>query len=439
VRRARRRPPRPRLAGLGGLAAAALATLLAACTTPAPPHPSQSPSALTGHLVWWDTATATGAAAADRAIVDGFRERYPGVAVDVRVMSPDDARTRFDTAAQSTAGAPDVITVDSSWVPEWGYRGYLASLEDTPAQPAAQDVFPSLVSTETWDGRLVVAARSADPMVLLYNPRLLARSGVRVPHTWQEISEARLRLTAQGVQTLYAPGTGDGLLPWTYGAGGSLLDTHAKLILVDEPASVAGLADRASMQATGVVVDDSESGSVDRMRTMFRNGKVAMILDYSSALPLLVGGPAFASQTSIGITPVPAGSHRSSGPVTTSAYGVYSGSKSIEAAFLFVAYAASVESQATLSERIGLLPTRPPAYDLAAVKQDRVVSAFQPAVESGTPLPQVQVQSALLPPLGDALRRVVAGDASPQAALSDVATAYEKLLSGFTTGPAPSG
>jgi len=33
----------------------------------------------------------------------------------------------------------------------------------------------------------------------------------------------------------------------------------------------------------------------------------------------------------------------------------------------------------------------------------------------------------------------VAGDASPQAALSDVATAYERLLSGFTTGPAPSG
>ena len=33
---------------------------------------------------------------------------------------------RFDTAAQSAAGAPDVITVDNSWIPEWGYRGYLA-------------------------------------------------------------------------------------------------------------------------------------------------------------------------------------------------------------------------------------------------------------------------------------------------------------------------
>jgi arabinogalactan oligomer/maltooligosaccharide transport system substrate-binding protein len=411
----------------------------ASCTNPAPPAPSHTPSALSGHLVWWDTATATGALAADRAIVDGFRQRYPGVQVDVRLMSPDDARTRFDTAAQSAAGAPDVITVDSSWVPEWGYRGYLASVEDTPAAAAAQEVFPSLVSTETWDGRLVAVARSADPMVLLYNPRLLARAGVRVPHTWTEVAAARLRLTADGVQTLDAAGTGDGLLPWTYGAGGTLVDTRAKLILVDEPPSVAGLAERASMQATGVVVDDTAPGSVDRMRTMFRNGKVAMILDDASALPLLVGGPAFASQAAIGITPVPAGSVKSSGPLSASAYGVYSGSKAIEAAFQFVAYAASVEVQALLSERIGLVPTRPAAFDQTAVRDDRVVSAFRPAVDTGTPLPQVQVQSALLPPLADAMERVVAGDASPQATLSDVATAYEKLLSGFTTGPGPSG
>ena len=82
---------------------------------------------------------------------------------------------------------------------------------------------------------------------------------------------------------------------------------------------------------------------------------------------------------------------------------------------------------------------RPAAYDEPEVKDDRVVSAFEPSVENGTPLPQVQVQSALLPPLGDALRRVVKGDASPQAALGDVATAYERLLSGYSTGPAPSG
>jgi arabinogalactan oligomer/maltooligosaccharide transport system substrate-binding protein len=175
------------------------------------------------------------------------------------------------------------------------------------------------------------------------------------------------------------------------------------------------------------------------MRTLFRNGKVAMILDYASALPLLAGGTAFASQASIGITQVPAGSRRSSGPVTASEYGVYSGSKAIEAAFQLVAYAASVEVQAMLSERTGQVPTRPAAFDEPAVREDRIVSAFRPAVENGTPLPQVQVQSALLPPLADALRRVVAGDASPEAALADVATGYERLLSGFTTGPAPSG
>jgi hypothetical protein len=72
------------------------------------------------------------------------------------------------------------------------------------------------------------------------------------------------------------------------------------------------------------------------------------------------------------------------------------------------------------------------------VRDDPVVTSFKLAVEHGTPLPQVQVQSDLLPPLADALQSAAAGNGPPRSVLDDVATTYEKLLPGFSTGPGPS-
>ena len=424
-----------------GRATAALAALgtavLAACTGTSSPAPSRPATALAGHLTWWDIATQTGAVAADTSLAQGFMAAHPGVTVDVQVLAPQDARTRFDTLAQSASGAPDVITVDNSWIPEWGYRGYLAKLDTTVVAPATQDVFPSLAGVQKWDGRVVAAARSADPMALLYNPRLLARAGVSVPHSWADIAETRLRLTAKDVETLYAPSTGDGLLPWIYGAGGTLADTDAKLITVNQPAAVAGLTQRLELQATGVVVDDSSPTATDTMRTLFRNGKVAMILDYADALPLVVGGPAFPTQRSVGVTWVPAGPAKSSGPLEGTSYGVYSGLSNLEVAYLFVAYLETPASQALLAERLGLLPSRPATYAEPGVRDDPVVTAFKLAVQHGTPLPQVQVQSDLLPPLADALQSAAAGNGPPRSVLDDVATTYEKLLPGFSTKPGP--
>jgi arabinogalactan oligomer/maltooligosaccharide transport system substrate-binding protein len=429
-----RRGARTAFAVAAGISVAAL---VGACTAGSPA--AITTSSASSHVLWWDISTQTGASAAITSLVAGFEQLHPGVKVDVVAIPVDQARGRFDTAALTTSGAPDVVTLDSNWVAEFASRGYLARLDNTPAVDPVDDQFPNLVPTATYDGRVVALPRSADGPALLYNVALLKIAGVSVPRTWAELAADRLKLTAHGVQTLYAPADSDGLLPWIYGEGGSLLDPNAKTINVNSAAAVAALAARVALDATGVAVDDSSAGSVDAMQTAFRQGRVAMILDDAASLQSLVGGTATPSLASIGIAPVPAGSVTSSSPLTGTAYAVYEGSLNLQAAYQLVHYLDTAGSQAALAARLGLLPTRASAYSDPQVKDDPVIQAFQVVVRTGTPLPQLPGSAdLLLPPLDDALRQALMGNAAPQKLLDSVAAAYNRTLTDFTIGPAAS-
>jgi arabinogalactan oligomer / maltooligosaccharide transport system substrate-binding protein len=182
-------------------------------------------------------------------------------------------------------------------------------------------------------------------------------------------------------------------------------------------------------------VDDSSTGSVDAMRAAFRQGRVAMMLADAAELPGLVGGSATPSQASIGIAPVPAGSIASSSPLSGTAYAVYEGSHNLQPAYELVHFLDSASSQASLAARLGLLPTRVSAYSDAQVKDDPVIQAFQVVVRTGTPLPQLPGNAALLPPLDDALRQALVGNGSPKQVLDGVAAAYNRALPDFTVGP----
>ncbi|HEY5032681.1 MAG TPA: extracellular solute-binding protein [Actinomycetes bacterium] len=418
------------LAGLVGLAT------LGACTGPPPrPTTTPTPSGLSGHLVWWDITTQTGADSAMRDLIAGFEARNPEVTVDYVSLPADEARGKIDTAAQTASGAPDVLTLDSIWVADFASRGYLARLDDTPAVDPTDDQLASLVPTSKYDGRVVALPRSADGTALLYNRAVLKQAGIAPPRTWAEMTAARLRLTALGVDTLYLPADSSSLLPWIYGYGGDLVNADAKTIDIGSAAAAAGLSERVALQATGVAVGDSSAGSVDAMAAAFRQGRVAMILDDAAALPGLVGGPATPTLRSIGIAPLPSGSVSATSPLTGTAYAVYEGSKNLPADYALVHYLDTAAAQASLAARLGLLPTRAAAYADPSVKDDAVIQAFEPIVRGGTSLPQIPENAQLLPPLDDALRRGVAGDGSPVQILGSVAASYSRTLPDFTLGP----
>ncbi len=388
---------------------------------------------MSGHLIWWDIAQQTASQPVAQELVDRFHSEYPGITIDLVELSLDDVKAKFDTAAQSASGAPDVITLDSTWVADFGSRGYLARLDGTLAASGIDDIVAAVVPTLKWDGRLVALPRNADADALLYNPSLLRKAGVPVPQTWAQVSAARLKLTANGVQTLYAAATGQALLPWIYGDGGALVDPDAKQILVNRTPAVRGLTDRVALQATDVTGSDSSADSVTAMRAAFRAGRVAMIIDDAAAVPGLAGGAAFTTTNDIGIAKIPQGSQRSSSLLTGAVFAIYAASQQLPAAYELVKYLSSASTQDQLTRALSLLPTRTSAYRMPNVQASDLARGFEPVIEAGTPLPQLPQNQALLAPLDEAFRRALSGDQSPQQALDDVAATYRKTFPDFTS------
>ena len=124
---------------------------------------------------------------------------------------------------------------------------------------------------------------------------------------------------------------------------------------------------------------------------------------------------------------MPAGSAKAGAPVGGHNYVIWSGmpEEKIEAAVAFVKFMSSAESQAFLAEQLGLLPTRQSAYDLPAVKDNPVIAAFKPVVDSAVARPWIPEGGQFFGPLDQMATEVLIQGKAPKAALDTVAKKYK--------------
>jgi arabinogalactan oligomer/maltooligosaccharide transport system substrate-binding protein len=95
------------------------------------------------------------------------------------------------------------------------------------------------------------------------------------------------------------------------------------------------------------------------------------------------------------------------------------------AAIAFVKFMASAESQAFISDKLGLLPTRKSAYDLPAVKNNAVISAFKPVVDAAVARPWIPEGGQFFGPLDTLATEVLVQGSDPKTALDEVAKKYK--------------
>jgi arabinogalactan oligomer/maltooligosaccharide transport system substrate-binding protein len=411
-----------------GLLAGALVAGTAACssdktTTP----PSNDPS---GTVTWWDTSDATNEAPAFKDLITKFEAAYPKIKINYVNVPFDQARDKFKTAAQSGAGAPDVMRSEVAWTPEFASLGYLQPLDGTPALDKADDYLPGPVGSTKFGGKTYAIPQVTDALALLYNKKLLADAGITAaPTTMAELKDAGLKLKAKGVGGVYLNPGSYFLLPFIYGEGGDLLDVANKKITVNSAAAVKGVQTVQDLIASGAAVKPSFTDGYNNMQTSFKEGKVAMVINGPWSVADDLKGTAFTDKTNLGIAPIPAGSAGKVGsPVGGHNYAIYAGSKVIDAAELFIKYMNSAESQATLAGKLGLLPTRASAYSLPGASDSAIVAAFKPVLEKATTRPAIPEGGSLFQPLDTAYVNILNGKVTPQAGLDGVAAEYKKFL-----------
>ena len=124
---------------------------------------------------------------------------------------------------------------------------------------------------------------------------------------------------------------------------------------------------------------------------------------------------------------MPAGSAKAGAPVGGHNYVVWSGvpADKTAAAIAFIKFMNSAESQATLATKLGLLPTRKSAYNIDAVKNDPIISAFKPVVDAAAARPWIPEGGQFFGPLDTMATEVLVQNKDAKASLDDVAAKYK--------------
>ena len=424
---------RRRAKGIAVLACTALAVTLAACgdggDKATDEQPTADPAALKAELTWWDTSDPKNEGPAFQELITRFNQTYPNVKINYQSVPFGDAQNKFKTAAQANSGAPDILRAEVAWVPEFASLGYLYALDGSELLADESDFLPTPMSSNKYEGKTYGVPQVTDSLALLYNKELFTEAGItEAPKTWADAKAAAQVIKQKtGVDGLYVNAGGYFLLPFIYGEGGDLVDAQGKKIVVNSAQSVTGLRIAQDLVTSGAAVKPSANDSYGTMMTLFKEKKVAMIINGPWEVNNIKNAPTFGGLANLGIAAVPAGSVKAGAPVGGHNYVIWSGmpQDKIAAAVAFVKFMSSAQSQAFLADRLGLLPTRNSAYDLDLVRNSPVISAFRPVVDSAQARPWIPEGGQFFGPLDQMATEVLIQGKDPKAALDAVASKYK--------------
>ncbi|PMR59840.1 sugar ABC transporter substrate-binding protein [Verrucosispora sp. ts21] len=418
--------------GIAVLASASLALTVAACggeDKAAEEQPKADPASLTAELTWWDTSDPQNEGPAFKELIAKFNQTHPNVKINYQSVPFGEAQNKFKTAAQAKSGAPDILRAEVAWVPEFASLGYLYALDGSELLSDATDFLATPLASNKYDGKTYGIPQVTDSLALMYNKELLTKAGISAPpKTWAELKSASQTIKdSTGAEGVYVNPAGYFMLPFMYGEGGDLVDPEAKKIIVNSEQNAAGLAIAKDLIDSGAAAKPSANDAYGTMMTLFKEQKVAMIINGPWEVNNVSSAPDFGGLENLGIAPVPAGSARAGGPVGGHNYVIWSGmpQEKIDAAVAFVKFMASAESQAFLSEKLGLLPTRTSAYQVDAVKNNPVVAAFQAVNEAAVGRPWIPEAGQFFGPLDQMATEVLIQNKDPKAALDGVAKKYK--------------
>ena len=420
-----------RLSAIAG--AAALALVVAACgsgsddsdNADASTNPSADPTSLSAELTWWDTSDPTNEGPAFKELITKFNETYPNVTINYQSVPFGDAQNKFKTAADSGSGAPDILRAEVAWVPEFASLGYLYALDGTALLEG--NFLETPLSSNVYDGKTYGVPQVTDTLGLMYNKKLFAKAGIDAPPTtWEEVAaDAKLLKQKAKVDGIYINSGGYFLLPFLYGEGGDLVDVDGQQIVVNSDANVTGITTAQDLVKSGAAVKPDAADSYGTMMTLFKEGKVAMIVNGPWEVANISADPKFGGFENLGIAPVPAGSAGQGAPVGGHNYVIYSGmdEAKADAAIAFVKFMSSAESEAFIANELGLLPGNADAYDL--VTDNEKVAAWKPALDVAKPRPWIPEGGLFFAPLDEMAAKVMIQGVDPKTALDAAAEQFK--------------
>lgn len=414
---------KPRLSlALGALIAAVLP--LAGCApqiAPTPtevsaPVPSATPQpTLQGKITLWHAWTDPEVESLNE-VINGFEADYPQVSIEVLYVPASDLQGKFVTAA-ATGGGPTLVIGAQDWGAPWFDAKLIADLTDLIPPGLPSSLNPTALEAVKYQGALIGLPETIKGVLLFRNKRIINTA----PASFDQLVKAAKAATKGGVVGAdLESGLFYSAANLTSACGGQLADNQGKPAFNSE-AGVCFLQLLTKFKTAGPVENNSDNDV-----NAFKAGKAGIIIDGSwntSALAQAVGA------TNLAIDPWPSyGSGRLSGYLQTENLylNAQASGEERQAALALMQYFLSPEAQRLLADptKAGHVPSVA-GVDIADPLAQQEVAAFATSV-----IYPAQIWADYADPLNNAIKKVVAANADPRAALKEAEDAVNRKIAG---------
>jgi sorbitol/mannitol transport system substrate-binding protein len=345
-----------------------------------------------------------------------FTAQHPDITLEWVTLEENVLRQNVTTDIATNGGQYDVITIGTYEVPIWGKQGWLASLNDLPAEWDIDDLLPAIRGGLTVDGELYAAPFYGESSMVMYRTDLMEAAGMEMPAapTWADIRAAAEAMTntetgVYGICLRGKAGWGENmafLTAMSNSFGARWFDENW-VAQFDSPEWAATLDFYLDLMTNFGPPGASNNGFNENL-TLFQQGKCGMWIDATVAASFVTGADSTVADK-VGFALAPDnGLGRRANWLWAWSLAIPATSDSTDAAKAFVAWATSKEYTALVASTEGWANVPPgtrsslyanPEYasvPFAQMTLDSINSA-DPTNPTVQPVPYVGVQFVAIP------------------------------------------
>lgn len=254
-------------------------SLLVACGGDDHPRPGEPTE-----VVLWEFGGVPGLRVwVQQAVADFNAERSD---IQIELEFRDWATQRESLISTTIVGdGPDIVRVHHKYSVEFGELGGLYALENFPDFPQVKErVLDNVWELVEYDGQHYGLPVTMLPFVLAVNTDIMARLGLEVPQTWDEMLALGPKFAGTGIDPFTMPGgvnldTAYRFLPLLYKAGGRVFNEDWSAAAFNGPAGLAALEFLVEMKVKGYLPAGSAAYRFDENAAHWSTGKAALSIE----------------------------------------------------------------------------------------------------------------------------------------------------------------
>ncbi|MGE5226320.1 MAG: ABC transporter substrate-binding protein [Planctomycetaceae bacterium] len=376
-------------------------------------------------------------------VIKGFQAKYPWITVKHQDIGWDQAHNKF-TVNVTSGTAPDVATMDMTWIPTFAANGLFEDLSQISggqlnSQPITDQYTQGAQEAMTYNDAYVTMLFDFDVYALYYRADVFKQKGVDVPKSWDEMKAA----AAKVAEDTNGDGTCDKycfeVVPndcfhWCqtlFQAGGSILSADSTQAAFNGSEGLSAMEYYKSFLDDGTGISwGTEQG--DPMAGV-KDGRIGMFQDGPYWMGLLKdGAPEMKGQWKVATAPY---SQEPGSYLGGTGLSIPTGAPHPQEAWLFIQYMLEPAQQVGVYTYAGAAPATTAALQDPTVNKadpyfggEAPFPVFMEAMSTATHFPYVAQWDDIDAEIGTMVETVMLGKASPQQGLDDGASKVNDLL-----------